>query len=82
MSATIIGSMAWEWVAPVATGTVGVFGTFIAWLTGKQGRDHAETITRDQLDQTRVMQREANRHDEDKQFRAEAYKEFNIMGAS
>lgn len=37
--------MAWEWVAPVATGTtatiVGVSGVFFGWLNGKQARDDA-----------------------------------------
>ncbi|WP_084026952.1 hypothetical protein [Mycobacterium avium] len=33
--------MAWEWVAPVATATVGIAGIIFTWLTGKQARDDA-----------------------------------------
>jgi hypothetical protein len=51
--------MAWEWVAPAATGTVGAYGIFIAWLTGKQGRHHAETITRETLAHERLLAQEA-----------------------
>lgn len=58
-----MGSMAWEWVAPAATAATAVAlggaGIFFTWLTGKQGRDHAETITRDQLDHERLLAREA-----------------------
>jgi len=55
--------MAWEWVSPVATASAGVvaggIGVYFTWLTGKQGRDHAETITRDQLAHERLLTREA-----------------------
>ena len=51
--------MAWEWVSPVAAATTGVLGIFFTWLTGKQGRSHAETITRDQLAQERLLANEA-----------------------
>lgn len=36
-----------EWVAPVATATVGLAGIAFAWLTGKQSRDSAERVARD-----------------------------------
>lgn len=36
--------MAWEWVAPTATGIVGVAGVFFTWLSGAQGRAHAELM--------------------------------------
>jgi hypothetical protein len=55
--------MAWEWVAPVATATasiaVGVAGIFFTWLSGKQGRDHAETISGQQLAHERLLASEA-----------------------
>jgi hypothetical protein len=46
--------MAWEWVAPVATATVGVAGVFFTWLSGKQGRDHAEKLAEDARKQQRL----------------------------
>jgi hypothetical protein len=55
--------MAWEWVAPVATATasiaVGVAGIFFTWLSGKQGRDHAETVLSQQLAHERLLASEA-----------------------
>ena len=55
--------MAWEWVAPVATATastaIGVAGIFFTWLSGKQGRDHAETISGQQLTHARLLAKEA-----------------------
>ena len=55
--------MAWEWVAPVATATasiaVGVGGVFFTWLTGKQGREHAETVLGLQLSHERLLASEA-----------------------
>ncbi|MGB8386684.1 hypothetical protein [Mycobacterium sp.] len=55
--------MAWEWVAPAATAaattTVGVAGIFFTWLTGKQGRDHAETISNQRLTHERLLAKEA-----------------------
>lgn len=55
--------MAWEWVAPVATAVasiaVGVGGVFFTWLTGRQGREHAEAILAVQLSQDRLLASEA-----------------------
>jgi hypothetical protein len=55
--------MAWEWVAPAATAaattTVGVAGIFFTWLSGKQGRDHAETISGQQFAHARLLAKEA-----------------------
>ncbi len=55
--------MACEWVAPVATATasiaVGVAGIFFTWLSGKQGRDHAETVLGQQLTHERLLAKEA-----------------------
>ena len=55
--------MAWEWVSPVATATasiaVGVAGIFFTWLSGKQGRDHAETISGQRLAHERLLASEA-----------------------
>jgi len=53
--------MAWEWVGPVSTATVGVAGIFGTWLTGKQGRDRAEEISRKTLAQERLLASEARR---------------------
>jgi hypothetical protein len=36
--------MAWEWVAPVATGVVGVAGVYFTWLTGAQARAHLDRM--------------------------------------
>jgi hypothetical protein len=38
--------MAWEWVAPAATGVAAVTGLFFTWLTAKQGRDQVERMAR------------------------------------
>ncbi|UJW28748.1 hypothetical protein L3Q67_26160 [Saccharothrix sp. AJ9571] len=38
--------MAWEWVAPSATGLAAVTGVFFTWLTGRQGRSQVERMTR------------------------------------
>lgn len=51
--------MAWEWVAPVATAGTGTFGVFFTWLSGKQGRDHAERTAREQLAQQRLLAQDA-----------------------
>ncbi|TMQ92029.1 hypothetical protein ETD83_28305 [Actinomadura soli] len=36
--------MAWEWVAPVATGAAGAVGVGFTWLAGAQSRIHAERM--------------------------------------
>lgn len=51
--------MAWEWVAPVATASAGAVGVFFTWLSGKQGRDHAERTAREQLAQQRLLAQDA-----------------------
>ena len=51
--------MAWEWVAPVATATVGVAGIFGTWLTGRQGRDDAKAIASEKLSHERLLSKEA-----------------------
>lgn len=38
--------MAWEWVAPAATGLAAVTGVFFTWLTGRQGRSQVERMAR------------------------------------
>jgi hypothetical protein len=48
--------MAWEWVGTAAAGVAGMFFT---WLTGKQGRDHAETIASEKLEHDRLIATEA-----------------------
>jgi len=47
--------MAWEWVAPVATATAGMTGVFFTWLSGRQGRRHAETVLINQLSNSRLL---------------------------
>ncbi|BCB79430.1 hypothetical protein GCM10022251_71710 [Phytohabitans flavus] len=42
--------MAWEWVAPVVTGTAGVVGVVFTWFAGAQGRKHTERM----IEQTRL----------------------------
>jgi hypothetical protein len=57
--------MAWEWVGPVAAATsgvvVGAVGMVITWLTSKQGRDTSEEISRNTLEQERVLASEARK---------------------
>ena len=50
----IIGSMALDWIAPVATGTVGVAEIIFTWLTGKQARDDARQTAREARLQQRL----------------------------
>lgn len=47
--------MVWEWVSPVATAGAGGLGVLFTWLSGKQGRDHAETVTNQQLTHARQL---------------------------
>jgi hypothetical protein len=47
--------VAWEWVAPVATATAGVTGVFFTWLAGKQGREHAASVSANQLANARLL---------------------------
>ncbi|OBH88861.1 hypothetical protein [Mycobacterium sp. E2733] len=55
--------MAWELVAPVAAAVasiaVGVGGVFFTWLTGRQGREHAEAVLGQQLAHERLLASEA-----------------------
>lgn len=53
--------MAWEWVAPVATASVGVAGIVGTWLTGKQGRDEAKRISGETLTHQRFLAEEARK---------------------
>lgn len=39
--------MSWEWIAPSVTGAVGALGVTFTWLTGHQGRKHAERVMRE-----------------------------------
>jgi hypothetical protein len=56
--APTIARMAWEWVALVATAAVGVVGIAFTWLSGKQGRDHAERLARIGNEHAAAMARE------------------------
>lgn len=53
--------MAWEWVAPAATATSGAMGLFFTWLTGHQGRKHAESVAKQSASNTLAQAREARR---------------------
>lgn len=44
--------MAWEWVAPVATGMTGIAGVGFTWWAGHDGRQHAERVATQQIDAT------------------------------
>jgi hypothetical protein len=51
--------MAWEWVAPVTTGIVGIAGVTFTWLTGYQARKQTEAMTRRQeekIERTRMTE--------------------------
>ena len=52
--------MAWEWIGTSVVGVAGIWGT---WLTGKQSRDQAERTNRSQLDQARLLAREARKQE-------------------
>lgn len=60
--------MAWEWVAPMATGITGIAGVTFTWLAGHQGRRHAEEVARQNSTAQRALTREARQ--------AEAYLEI------
>jgi hypothetical protein len=51
-------AMAWEWVAPVATGALGATGIVFTWLSGKQGRDHAENLAKLRNDHEATLAKE------------------------
>jgi hypothetical protein len=53
--------MAWEWVGPVSTATVGVAGIVGTWLTGKQGREDAKKISDATLANARLLATEARK---------------------
>jgi hypothetical protein len=44
-----------EWVAPVATGLAGIVGIFFTWLSGKQGREHAADLAREEREHVRQL---------------------------
>ena len=66
--------MAWEWVAPAATGLAAVTGVFFTWLTGRQGRSQVERMAR--------RTEEAAARDRLAQERREAYftEPFRVTG--
>lgn len=47
--------MAWEWVSPLATAGGGVLGAYFVWRAGKEGREHAETVSSQQLIHARQL---------------------------
>lgn len=46
--------MAWEWVGPTAVGAVGMTGIIFTWLTGKQAREHAASLAKEERVQRRL----------------------------
>ncbi|MET9303559.1 hypothetical protein ABZX66_30030 [Micromonospora aurantiaca] len=71
--------MAWEWVGPVMTGavgiSVGITGIVATYKTGKQGRQHAEVLARQQNEHDAALAKEQR----DQQRRSEAYVELLTM---
>lgn len=61
----------WAWVGTVATVAVATVGLFFSWLTGKQSRDHAETLEKIRLQQAERAAHDARIHGR----RADAYLE-------
>lgn len=53
--------MAWEWVAPVATGVTGVVGATFVWYSGHQGRRHSELTAERSATNAMLQAREARR---------------------
>jgi hypothetical protein len=51
--------MAYEWVSPVCVGVVGAIGIGATLRTGRQGRAHVETMTKDRFDHELRLAREA-----------------------
>ncbi|GAA2209333.1 hypothetical protein GCM10009850_047910 [Nonomuraea monospora] len=66
--------MAWEWVAPVATGVSGVVGVVFTWYAGHQGRKHAEKVAQQGTASQLALAREARR--------AEVYSEISTLQAT
>ncbi len=64
--------MAWEWVAPVCTASVGVAGIAATFFTARQGRQHAEDVAAKKNAHDLDLVREQRQQ----QRRAEAYVEI------
>jgi hypothetical protein len=54
--------MAWDWLSPAISGTVGVGGLFFGWLSGKQSRDQAERLARHNNEHARLMAEQRDAH--------------------
>jgi hypothetical protein len=61
--------MAWEWVGPVATVTLGAVGIYFTYLTGDRARAHAAKLADEQLQHARTSAVE----ERDQQRKAETY---------
>lgn len=57
--AGMISPVAWEWVAPVCTGSVGALGIVVTGLTARGGRRHAETIAEGRIKHERELAEDA-----------------------
>lgn len=53
--------MAWEWVAPVCTGTIGSIGIVATGLTARGGRKHAESVASERIGHERKLAEDARR---------------------
>ncbi|ORB49410.1 hypothetical protein BST43_23395 [Mycobacteroides saopaulense] len=53
--------MAWEWVSPLATVGGGALGAYFVWRAGKEGREHAETVSSQQLSHARQLAQDARK---------------------
>jgi hypothetical protein len=53
--------MAWEWVAPVVTGVVGVAGVAFTWLTARESRQHLEEMADKNFRLTVLARRDSDR---------------------
>jgi hypothetical protein len=54
--------MAWDWLSPAISGTVGVGGLFFGWLSGKQSRDQAERLAEHNNEHARLMAEQRDAH--------------------
>ena len=63
MARSVGDVMAYEWVAPSATAVTAGLGLFFTWLTGKQGREHAQDVSRQATAAARQLARDARRGD-------------------
>jgi hypothetical protein len=54
--------MTWDWFSPAVSGFVGVAGLYFGWLAGKQSRDQAERLARQNSEDARLMAEQRDSH--------------------